>query len=206
MRKIDLDIAQKIAGIAHKPNLPPRAMFILIQRCIRISLRHRDQIREERRVFRREAGKLKGYLPFTQRQMDSLLEKSRAHRHDELKAIKQGLVGFGYNLMKDVDGWFKEIGFDGICDLLSINPVHRIDARLSSEQSLAGLIYVERLEGSASPKSEEWGSGGPLFEACFEAMMNWIRTAPEDDLPDLFGPGSPFSSAQKEQRTPETLQ
>ncbi|MFA0917304.1 hypothetical protein ACDH53_03245 [Pseudomonas tremae] len=206
MRKIDLEIAQKIAGIARNADLPPRAMFILIQRCIRISLRHRDQIREERRVFRREAGKLKAYLPFAQRQMDILMEKSRSHRHDELKVIKQGLVGFGYNLMKDVDGWFKTIGFDGVCDLLSVNPVHRVDARLSSERSLAGLIYVERLEYSASPSSEEWGRGGPLFEACFEAMMNWIRTAPEDDLPDLFGPSSPFSNAQKEQQAPETLQ
>ncbi|MEE4947052.1 hypothetical protein V2K24_16335 [Pseudomonas alliivorans] len=206
MKKIDLEIAQKIAGIARKPNLPPRAMFILIQRCIRISLRHRDQIREERRVFRREAGKLKAYLPFTQRQMDMFMEKSRSHRHDELKVIKQGLCGFGYNLIKDTDRVLETVGFDGVCDLLSINPVHRLHARLSAEKSLAGLIYVERLENSASPKSEEWGSGGPLFEACFEAMMNWIRTAPENDLPDLFGPRSPFSSAQKEQRTPETLQ
>lgn len=206
MSKINLAVAEKIASIARKPNLPPRAMFILTQRCIRISLRHIDQIRDERRVFSREAGKLKAYLPFTQGQIDALMAKSRTHREQDMQSTKQVLIGFGYHLIKDTDRVFETIGFDGICDLLSINPVHRSDALLNEEQSLAGLIYVARLENSASPQREEWGRGGPLYEACFLAMVNWIKTAPEGDLPDLFGPNSPFAGAKVVQVQSETLQ
>ncbi|MHC8404325.1 hypothetical protein [Pseudomonas sp. TMB3-21] len=206
MNNIRLKVAKKIASIARKPNLPPRAMFILMQRCIRISLRHRDLIRVERRVFRREAGKLKAYLPFTQGQIDTLMTKARTHREEEMLQIKQGLVGFGYHLIKDSDRVFETIGFDGICDLLSINPIHRYDASVNEEQSLAGFIYVGRLENSANQKQEAWGEGGPLFEACFATMMDWIKTAPEGDLPDLFGPGSPFTREKLVEVKVETLQ
>lgn len=205
MSNINFKVADKLASIARKPNLPPRALFIVTQRCVRISLRHLELIREERRIFRREAGKLKAYLPFTAGQIDTLMEKSRTHRDKEMKSIKQSLVGFGYCLIKDPDQTFQTIGFDGICDLLSINPVHRLDALMSDEQSLAGFIYVGRLENSAGPKSEEWGRGGPLFEACFIAMMDWIRTAPEEDLPDLFGPKSPFARVKLVEVKSETL-
>lgn len=206
MNDINLRVAEKIARIAHKPNIPPRAMFILMQRCIRISLRHRDLIRAERRVFRREARKLDAYLPFTKKQIDMLLLKSRTHREEELQRLRQGLVGFGYHLIKDTDRAFETIGFDGVCDLLSINQVHRHAAQFSEDQSLAGLIYVARLENSASPSPEAWGAGGPLFEACLATMMDWIKTAPENDLPDLFGSGSPFARVNLVSVKAETLQ
>lgn len=205
MSTMNLEVAEKIASIAHKPNLSQRTMFILMRRTIRNSLRHRAQIRDERRIFRREAAKLKAYLPFAQRQMDMLIEKSKSHRADDLKMIKQGLVGFGYNLIKDAEGAYEAIGFSGMCDLLSINPVHREEAARDSK-SLADLIYVARLEDSVSPKSEAWGEGGPLFEACFLAMIEWIKTAPEEDLTDLFGPGSPFAGVQLVEVKAGTLQ
>lgn len=204
MNTINLEVAQKIAAIARK-SLSQRDMFILMRRVIRNSLRHQAQIREERRIFRREAAKLKPYLPFVQRQMDILIEKSKRHRDDDLKVIKQGLVGFGYNLIRDAEGAYEAIGFSGMCDLLSINPVHREEASQDAK-SLADLIYVARLEDSVSPKSEAWGEGGPLFEACFLAMIEWIKTAPEEDLPDLFAGGSSFVGAQVVQFKQETLQ
>lgn len=204
MNNINLKVAEKIGSIARK-SLSQRDMFILMRRVIRNSLRHQAQIRSERSIFRREAAKLKPYLPFAQRQMDILIEKSKRHREDDLKVIKQGLVGFGYNLIRDAEGAYEAIGFSTMCDLLSINPVHRKEA-MQDAKSLADLIYVARLEDSVSPKSEAWGEGGPLFEACFLAMIEWIKTAPETDLPDLFGEGSPFSGARVVRIKQETLQ
>ena len=190
MNNINLKVAEKIGTIARK-SLSQRDMFILMRRVIRNSLRHREQIRAERSIFRRQAAKLKPFLPFAQRQMDMLLDKSKRHREDDLRVIKQGLVGFGYNLIRDAEGAYEAIGFSGMCDLLSINPMHREEAGRNAK-SLADLIYVARLEDSVSPKSEAWGEGGPLFEACFLAMIEWINTAPEKDLPDPFAPGAPF--------------
>ena len=109
MNNIGLKVAEKLASIARKPNLSSRTMFILMQRCIRHSLTHRKAIQTERRIFRREAGKLKPYLPFAQSQMDMLLEKSRTHRADEMSAIKQGLIGFGYHIVMDTDGAYAAI-------------------------------------------------------------------------------------------------
>lgn len=204
MNNINLKVAEKIGSIARK-SLSQRDMVILMRRVIRNSLRQQAQIRAERSIFRREAAKLKPYLPFAQRQMDMLLEKSKRHRDDDLKVIKQGLVGFGYNLIRDAEGAYEAIGFSGMCDLLNINQVHREEASQDAK-SLADLIYVARLEDSVSPKSEAWGEGGPLFEACFLAMIEWIKTAPESDLPDLFGARSPFAGAQVVQVNRETLQ
>ncbi|OUM30953.1 hypothetical protein B8W72_16240 [Pseudomonas putida] len=189
-----LKVAEKLAKIARKSNHTPKTMLIMTQRMVRISLDRLSDIRAERRVFRREAAALQGY-PHTQRQHDELLEKSRTHRDDDIRDIKQGLIGMGYHLIKDTDNSYDAIGFDSLCDLLSINPIHR-PAIPNDERGLAGLIYVARLENSASPQSEDWGEGGPLFEACFMAMMHWIKSAPECDLPDLFGPNSPFAGAE----------
>ncbi|WP_176507128.1 MULTISPECIES: hypothetical protein [Pseudomonas] len=200
MTLIKLKVAEKLAKIARKPDHSPRAMLILTQRMVRISLSRLSEIRAERRVFRREAATLHSY-PHTQRQMDKLLEKSRTHRDDDIRDIKQGLIGMGYHLIKDTDNSYDAIGFDSLCDLLSINPVHR-PAIPSDERGLAGLICVARLENSVSPQSEGWGEGGPLFEACFMAMVDWIKTAPEGDLPDLFGQGSPFSGVELVQANP----
>ncbi|MBA6150099.1 hypothetical protein [Pseudomonas juntendi] len=202
MTLIRLKVAEKLAKIARKPDHSPRTMLILTQRMVRISLARLAEIRAERRVFRREAAKLQGY-PFTQQQMDRLLEKSRTHRDDDVRDIKRGLIGMGYHLIKDTDNSYDAIGFDCLCDLLSINPVHR-PAIQNDERGLAGLIYVARLENSPSPQSEGWGEGGPLFEACFMAMVDWIKTAPEGDLPDLFGPGSPFAGVEVVQVNPWT--
>lgn len=194
MTLIKLKVAEKLAKIARKPDHSLRAMLILTQRMVRISLAKLTEIRAERRVFRREAAKLKAY-PFAQGQMDSLLQKARSHRENDYREIKQGLIGMGYHLIKDTDNSYDVIGFDCLCDLLSINPVHRPTIQ-SDERGLSGLIYVARLENSVSPQSDEWGRGGPLFEACFLTIIDWIKTAPEADLPDLFGPGSPFAGAQ----------
>ncbi|MBI6944369.1 hypothetical protein JET76_23890 [Pseudomonas putida] len=205
MTHIKLKVAEKLAKIARKPDHSPRAMLILTQRMVRISLAKLAEIRAERRVFRREAAKLRAY-PFSQQQMDRLEVMSRIHRENDYQEIKRGLIGMGYHLVKDTDNSYDAIGFDALCDLLSINPVHRPSIQ-RDERGLAGLIYVARLENSVSPQSDEWGRGGPLFEACFLTIIDWIKTAPEGDLPDLFGPGSPFAGAQIVPAKPgETLQ
>lgn len=205
MTVIKLKVAEKLAAIARKPALSQRTMLILTRRVIQQGLRHREQIRAERRIFRREAGKLKAYLPFAEKQIDVLMEKSRTHRQADMDEIRKGLVGTGYHLIHDTDGTYSAIGFEGVCDLLNINPVHR-QAIQRNELSLAGLIYIARLENSAASRSEEWGEGGPLFEACFAAMCDWIRTAPKEDLPDLFGPRSPFADRGVVHVKAETLQ
>lgn len=197
MLKMTVATAQKLADIASKPDATDRTKFIAVQHAVRNLVRHRREIWAERTVFRREAEKLKAYLPFTAKQIDNLKEKAATHRGIELEHNRNVLVGIGGMLLSDREGSYDRMGFDTVCDLLSINPVHRTEAaRLQGERSLAGLIYVARMENSVNPETDSWGDGGPLFEACFAATVEWFRTAPKEDIPDLFGPGSPFEGVK----------
>jgi hypothetical protein len=207
MLKFTVATAKKLVDIASKPGATDRVQFIAVQHVTRNLLRHRRDIWAERNVFRREAEKLKCYLPSVQRQVDELFEKSRTHRGLELDGNSQVLMGIGSMLLQDREGIYEKLGFEAMCDLLSINPVHRAEARRrQGDRSLAGLIYVSRMENSVTSGLDRWGGGGPLFEACFAAVVEWLRTAPKEYLPDLFGPESPFAGAQVVRIDSETLQ
>lgn len=207
MLKFTAATARKLVDIAAKPGATDRDQFIAIQHVTRNLLRHRREIWAERNVFRREAEKLKRYQPIAQQQVDQLFEKSRSHRSRDLTGNDEVLMGIGNMLLQDREGIYEKLGFDALCDLLSINPVHRSEAkRRQGERSLAGLIYVSRLENSVTPGLDRWGDGGPLFEACFAAVVEWFRTAPKEDLPDIFGPGSPLDGVKLVHVDAETLQ
>ncbi|VVO22942.1 hypothetical protein [Pseudomonas fluorescens] len=197
MLKMTVEIARKIADISAKPGVSNRTQFILVLHAVRNLVRHRKEIRHERNVFRREAAILEACTPSAAPQIEELKSKARSHRAEEFDGNKQVLIGMGNMLLHDREGSYDSLGFDAVCDLIGVNPVHRagIDLRGGS-RGLAELIYVSRMENSSGPNPDGWGEGGPLYEACFAATCHWIRTAPKEDLPDLFGPGSPFYGAK----------
>ena len=94
--------------------------------------------------------------------------------------------------MLDRDGLAESLGFDRLCDLLSVNPIHRQQASADGDTSLRGVAYLSKLEDSADRKSDEWGAGGPLYRARHAAIIQFIREFPEDQLPNPFAPGAPF--------------
>ena len=198
--------ARKIAEISEKPSVSHRTQFILVQHAVRNLVRQRKEIWAERKVFRREAAILQACMPTSTRQIEELKAKADSHRVAEMDGIKPVLIGIGHMVLQDREGTYDALGFDGVCDLIGVNPVHRasIDLR-GGARGLAELIYVSRMENSSGPNPEGWGEGGPLYEACFAATCHWIRTAPKEDLPDLFGPGSPFAGVKLVQVKAEVL-
>ncbi|WKN20626.1 hypothetical protein [Azotobacter vinelandii] len=108
--------------------------------------------------------------------------------------IREILRAVGQSLLHDSDGYLAALGFDGVCDVLNVNTVEREQVRLEGVDDLSGLIFVHNLEDSASHRGEDF-KRGPLFEACFAAMMEFCRTAPEGTLPDPFAPGGPLYGA-----------
>lgn len=207
MLKVTVATAKKMAEICSKPDASERTKFILIQHTARSMVRQRRDIRDEQKVFRREAATLEACMPHATIQIAGLRGLAKTHRQAELEGVERCLVGLGNMLLHDREGSFEKLGFDTVCDLLSINPVHRVGVELcGGARGLAELIYVSRLENSSGPHSDGWGEGGPLFEACFAATCHWLRTAPEEDLPDLFGPDSPFDGVKLVEAKVETLQ
>lgn len=197
MLKLNAAKVRKMAEICAKPDVSEKVKFILIQHVARNAGQHRKEIWAERRAFSRQAGIFEVEMPGAPMQIAELKQRAKDHRRGELDQVDNLLAGIGSMLLHDRGEAFEKIGLCTLLDLLSINPVHRhgLDVR-DLDRGLADLIYVERLENSADRSSDRWGEGGPLFEACFAAVSNWLRTAPKEDLPDLFGPGSPFADVK----------
>jgi len=182
----------RLCDIALKPDISAATQLITTRRICRVIAYQLDVICCERRALRRQAGKLKAFLPFTRQAIADLEERAREHKEASRSGAQSALAGFGQSLMFDREGLAQALGFDRMCDLLGVNPVHRQRAKTDGDTSLRGLAYLSQLEDSADRKSEEWGAGGPLYRACHAAMIRFIKECPEDQLPDPFAPGAQF--------------
>lgn len=186
--------AVTLMKIGTKPTATHRTSLMVIRRAARYFCEIADAIHDERRMMRRGAAVLRQFEPFTKQQADALEQRAKDHRDTELEGIRHTLRAFGQSLLHDSDGYLSAMGFDGVCDVLNVNTVEREQARRDGVDDLSGLIFIHNLEDSASHRGEDCKQG-PLFEACFAAMAEFIRTAPEGSLPDPFGPDGPLYGA-----------
>lgn len=182
---------QALAMIGLKPGVTRRDKLTVSRRIARRLYEIREAIHAERHAMRREANKLRAHLPFTKRQVEALEEQARQHRADELSGTRDVLRGFGYMILRDPEGDSQALGFEALADWLNINRIEREEARREGWHTMRELVFVQNLEDSASNRGGDW-KRGPLFEACFLAMAEFIREAPEGTLPDPFGPEGPF--------------
>lgn len=186
------DTITTLAAIGSKPGATKRDTLTITRRVLRIICRHRADYQAERRAMRRQARKLRQFLPFTAQAIADLERQASEHHAEALAACNRVLTAYGQTIIHDRDGIAAALGFEQLADLLSINPAHREQARRDGGETLPGLVYIARMEDSATGHNEEWGAGGPLFEACLAGAMEFIRTCPEHLLPDPFAPGEVF--------------
>jgi len=188
-----------LVDIALKPGASMSTRLITTRRTCRVFSERLDSIREERRAMRRKASKLRQYLPFTASTIAKIEQQADDHRRVEREDLRTVLAGIGRSLVMDTEGLDKGLGFDRMCDLLSINTVEREAARNDGLDTLTDLAFAYALEDSAARRGQVW-SDSPLFNACQLATMNFKRECPEYLLPDPFAPSAPFG-----QRLPPTL-
>jgi len=181
-----------LARLVEKPGITKRDTLTIARRVLRHICQASRAIQNERHAIRRQAGKLRRFLPFTALAVADLEQQARDHKDDVLAALRRVLIAYGQTIIHDHDGIAEALGFEQLADLLSINPAHREQARRDGGETLQGLTYIARMEDSATYYGTEWGAGGPLFEACNAAMMEFIRTCPEHLLPGPFAPGEVF--------------
>lgn len=177
--------------IAQKPSASMSTSLITTRRLCRILGQRADAIRSERRAIRREASKLRHYLPFTANKIYEIQQQSTDHRRAEWDDVRKVLGAFGRSLMLDTEGLMNGLGFDRVCDLLAVNTVEREAARKDGVDGLAELVFALSLEDSAERRGQEWNDA-PLFYACQIATANFIRDCPAHLRPDPFAPGAPF--------------
>ncbi|MDF0729216.1 hypothetical protein P0Y43_00530 [Pseudomonas entomophila] len=181
----------RLCDIAMKPGISASTQLITTRRICRNISRNLDAIHAERRAMRRQAGRLKAFLPFTRQAIADLEEQEQTHRSIERAKALVALAGFGQSLLLDHDGLARALGFDRLCDLLNVNTVEREQARRDGSTSLECLVFTHALEDSAERRAQEWNDA-PLFNACYTAMADFIRDCPDGVLPDPFAPGAPF--------------
>ncbi|WP_236238152.1 hypothetical protein [Pseudomonas faucium] len=181
----------RLCDIAAKPGISASTQLITTRRICRNISSNLDAIHAERRAMRRQASKLKAFLPFTRQAIADLEEQAQTHRSVERAKALVALAGFGQSLLFDRDGLASALGVDRMCDLLSVNTVEREQARREGVTSLSDLVFIHALEDSAARRWQEWNDA-PLFNACHAAMADFIKDCPEGVLPDPFAPGAPF--------------
>lgn len=181
-----------LANIGLKPTTTTRDMLTITRRVVRRCCDVRDKIRAERRAMRRQATELRRFEPFTKLAADTMEQQARDHRAEEMESIRIVLLQYGRLLVHDREGYAAALGFEALADLLNINAVDREQARREGWRTLSELIAINDLENSAERRTDEWGAGSPLFQACHLAMVEFIRECPEHLLPDPFAPGAPF--------------
>ncbi|MFB6403307.1 hypothetical protein [Pseudomonas putida] len=181
----------RLCNIVLKPGISASTQLITTRRICRNISRNLDSIHAEHRAMRRQASKLKAFLPFSRQAIADLEQRAQTHRSDERAKAKVALAGFGKSLLFDHAGLAQALGFERLCDLLSVNTVERERARQEGATSLEGLVFTHALEDSAERRAQEWNDA-PLFNACHAAMADFIRDCPDGVLPDPFAPGAPF--------------
>ncbi|AZG85152.1 hypothetical protein N032_05485 [Pseudomonas syringae pv. pisi str. PP1] len=194
-------VLMRLCNIALKPGISAATQLTTTRRICRIVSERLDSITAERRAFRREASKLKPFLPFAKQAIADIERQALTHREVECAGGRAILSGFGKTFIFDRERLAEALGFERMCDLLNVNPVHRHQAAEDGDTSLQGIAYLSQLEDSSSGYGDDWGAGGPIYRACHAAMIQFIRECPEDQLPDLFEPGAPLAPKSTPQLT-----
>lgn len=169
-----------LRSIASKPNASATTKLITARRMCRVLAKRIDSISSERRAILREAAKLEAFLPFTRKAIAGLERRAEEHREAERSEARSELIGFGMSLLVDAEGLADALGFDQLCDVLSVSSVHREQARQDGDASIYNLTMTLNLEESAGRKREEWDAGGPLLHAFVPIVMDAY-----DNRPDL---------------------
>ena len=181
-----------LANIADKPGASVSTQLIAMRRVCRLFCHERATIHQERHALRRKAAKLRAFLPFTAATVADLEQQASEPEAESLERTSRALIGTGRAVILQSASTTAALGFDRLCDLLSVNPTHRAQAIRDGDTGLHELVFIACLEDSATGHGAAWGNGGPLYQACLLAMADFIRHAPEGALPDPFAPGAPF--------------
>ena len=186
-----LEAALHLVRLAMKPDASLRDRLTITRLVLRRVCACRSVIHDQRHALRRQARLMRERGAFAQRRAKELEQQADSHGAEDLDLSRPVLLAFGEALLSDSNGYMATLGFDAVCELLSVNRVEREQARAEGVVDLAELIFVRNLEDSASHRGEDW-KRGPLFDACLAAMAEYMRRTPRHLRPDPFALGGPL--------------
>lgn len=183
------EYAERLCGLAVLPHLSPRSRLIVVRRLARESSARWG---DTRAFFEKQVKHFKAGLPFTAHALKCVNELRQQAREDH-KRMQHELGQW----LKENDAILTQLyGFDGVLDLLEVNPVHRAEVMTykDDERAISSAAFVGGMEESASRQSgrkpEDW-KDGPLFHV-YMAMMTKFMAENPGALPDPTAPGGPL--------------
>lgn len=195
------EYARRLVELSRRGNNSPAITIIIARRYARHVIAERDLDREYYQQVLKEA---ESGLPFTAAKVLEIKTergKRRSNRH-------QNMVDIANWLRRNDDLIVTLYGFDGVCDLLGVNPVHRAEAREYADEAagtITAIAFVSGLEDSASVRSgrkQPDFKDGPLFNA-FMAQMEQVMLDHPGAMPDPTAPGGPLYGIPTYTRQPD---
>lgn len=193
--------AGRLSDLVVLPHLSPRSRLIVVRRIARES---HAQWEETRFFFDRELEETRAGLPFTAKKLENVKVLRRQARDQHTKT----LYHIGEWLYENDALLTERYGFDGICDVLEVNPTHRSEALEYADnksRAISAVAFVSGLEESASRQSGRRKpdfKDGPLFKVFLEMMMKLMKDKPEC-MPDPAAPGGPLYGVPTYARQPD---
>lgn len=181
---------RSLTDIAGKPDSSPTTQLIATRRICRVLTQRIDAIDTTRRVLRRKAAKLKQALPFTRHAVANMARQDDEYGR-ESRELYDSLDVIGIELLMDKKGLADSLGFDRLCDVMSLSQVRRDQARQEGESSIFGLACSTLPEGSTDLQRDAWVYGDPLLKACCRGWVVFARESCARGI-DPFAPGEAF--------------
>ncbi|NNA18592.1 hypothetical protein HBN82_22360 [Pseudomonas lundensis] len=103
-------------------------------------------------------------------------EKNKKIAAEKSQQLLDSLRNIGERILEDDKFLTKKYGFEGLCDILQVNRVHRLEVRervKHSERLIATLVFVWAFEDSATVLSGRRATelkGGPLYHALMQTL------------------------------------
>lgn len=161
-----------LALIANKPGATPRTVLIATRHACRAMASEYARIYGEHCALRRQAADLELAMPFTRARAEAIaercavLERCAAEIEATMTAIAEATVA-------DALGYSQALGFDALCDLLAVHPLHREKARQNGE-SLAHIVGADLENSQARRGLRAWFDEPPLT-AAFSAGVRYVH-------------------------------
>ncbi|MBA6043789.1 hypothetical protein [Pseudomonas lactis] len=188
--QVKLKYKDRLGELLVMPHISPRSRLIVVRRIARIC---NSQWVETREYFRELIKEAELGLPFT----TAKLKKIDAMRSEARSQHKATSYQIGQWIYENDDLLTKLYGFDGVCEVLEVNPVHRPEVLEYAEdqhRAIAAVAFIAGMEESASRQSGRQRpdyKDGPLFNVFMDMMIKAMKEN-RASMPDPTAPGGPL--------------
>lgn len=166
------DHLNTLALIANKTGATPRTVLITTRHACRVMAGEYARIYGEHCALKRQAADLESAMPFARARIEAIAERCAVLERDA-EAIEAAMTSVAEATVVDALGYSQALGFDALCDLMGVHPLHREKARQNGES--IGHIVGADLENSNTRRGLRAWFEEPPLTAAFSAGVRYVH-------------------------------